>query len=158
MNGTSVANRWNHQVLRIEKAWSASSMTPAILANFINLAIGKSIKSGLPFKTRDLRGGEMATWKRDRNLTTTHANMASQPANYIYRYPATIALLWSKWTTARGITLNRRIQEKVWRTNFICNRLKVFCRRLILVHYKSLFFCKLSGWKQTNIVLEHRIY
>ena len=49
------------------------------------------------FKQETSEGaGEMATWKRGRNPTTRHANIDSQPASYIYRYPATIASLWSE--------------------------------------------------------------
>ena len=46
MNGTSVADWCNHQVLQTEQVWPASCITPAIfIANFINSTIGKSIKN-----------------------------------------------------------------------------------------------------------------
>ena len=42
MNGTSVANRCNDQMLQLEQARSVSCITQVILANFINSA--KTVK------------------------------------------------------------------------------------------------------------------
>ena len=71
------------------------------------------------FKQETSEGGEMPLWKRGRNPTTRHTKKASQPASYIYRWPATIASLWSEglvvptdplsdWVACLGCTLMPR--------------------------------------------------
>ena len=48
------------------------------------------------FKQETSEGARLPLWKRGRNPTTRHRNIASQPASYIYRFPAIMASLWSE--------------------------------------------------------------
>ena len=48
------------------------------------------------FKQETSEGARWPLWKRGRNPTTRHRSIASQPASYIYKHPATIASLWSE--------------------------------------------------------------
>ena len=48
------------------------------------------------FKQETPEGVRWPLWKRGRNPTTRHRNIARYPARYIYRHPATIASLSSE--------------------------------------------------------------
>ena len=71
------------------------------------------------FKQETPEGVRRLQWKRGRNPTTRHRNIASQIASYIYRHPATIASLWSEGLL--GPTDQKHTQKQLKEIQSHCN-------------------------------------